>query len=240
MPKFACTCGYVISFVTIPCRYDGYVIRDDGSEAFYDRLTGDLAAFTEALAAGRRDDWIRQQCGENYPLDIGDDAVISDLIGFHECNYVLSIHQCERCGRIWLQDPRRENRYTAFVPEGEWRGALEVPPDGFVGYPDGQDLFGGVLQTVDHTGTTARVLVKMEDGSVRTVGFEGVHFVAWHKQRKGCVRYLSEWTALPPLRRFVFDAQGGGTAEPLLEVTAERMELLGTITGDRNSSRSPS
>jgi hypothetical protein len=37
---------------------------------------------------------------------------------------------------------------------------------------------------------------------------------------------LSEWTAAAPLRRFMFDSQGGGDAEPLVEVIAERLEFL--------------
>jgi hypothetical protein len=142
------------------------------------------------------------------------------------CILILCIHQCERCGRVWLQNARRENRYTAFVPEGKWRGALEVPADSFVGYPEGQDLFGGVVQSVEHTGTTARVVIEAENNGLRVVEFEGVASVDWYRERKGLIRYLSEWTAPTPLRRFVFDSQGGGDAEPLVEVIAERLEFL--------------
>src|SRR5689334_2367111 len=35
MPKFQCACGKIISFVTIPCRYDAWVIRDQKSGVMY-------------------------------------------------------------------------------------------------------------------------------------------------------------------------------------------------------------
>lgn len=221
MPSFGCSCGYRISLSSIPCRYDGWVVRDHRSDEFYDGLIRDLTDFVRAVAAGRRDTWVSERFQDPHPAQRRDDSIISDLITQHESRYHISIHQCERCGRLWLEDPSGENRYSPFLPEREWRGALEVPAEGFVGYLPDQDLFEGTITAVEHDDATARVEIRMEDGSRRILYFEGVASVVWHQERGREVRYLAEWQATPPLRRFVLDV----CAEPLVELLAERVEM---------------
>ena len=112
-----------------------------------------------------------------------------------------------------------KNVWVSYLPEGEWRGALEGKRDGFVGYPTDQDFFGAAIDSVEESGGTVRVVLKGEDDRLRHVMFQDVVSVVRHAgagdQR---VRFLSEWKMEPPHRRFVFDSADQHSV-PLLEIT---------------------
>ncbi len=228
MSKFACKCGYVIGFNRVPCRYDGEVIRDTGDEAVYDGATNQVANFIAAIQRGHRDEWLRRFYGERYYRDLlsqGNDSVVDDILIRHISPFALGIHQCERCGRLWLQRGPDENAWVSYLPEGDWRGALETPAKGFVGYVADQDFFGMYIEGMHQEEDTARVTLIGNESKSTEVTFTGVTAIRVHDgSTDRPVRFLSEWIDAMPLRRFLFDSNFQNS-EPLLEVTAQEVRL---------------
>ncbi len=222
MSTFGCRCGNRIYFNVVPCRYDGEVFRDTGTEVAYDTATKQMADFFATIQEGRRDDWLRQFYSYGSTFEITDDSVVSEIMDRHFGPLALGIHQCERCGRVWLQRPGKEY-FTPYLPEGDWRGALETPSEGFMGYIEGQDFFGMRIVDVRQKEGLAWVTL-IGDGDSRTeVAFTGVTAVRLHDGATDKrVRFLSEWADALPLRRFLFDSTDQHI-EPLLEVTAREV-----------------
>jgi hypothetical protein len=218
----------VIGFNVVPCRYDAAVIREQGDELVYRAITRAVADFIAAVRENRRDEWLRHFYGELFPIE--DASVVHDILTGHLGEYTLGLHQCERCGRIWLQDGSGDNRYHPYLPgTDEWRGALEVPAPGFVHYVAGQDFFGWRIGEVRQQGDTARVILHNADKAPREVVFTGVAtaVVPPHTSGEPTVRFLSEWESVsPPLRRFVFDSTSQ-SYRVLLEVMAREIGFDG-------------
>ena len=74
----------------------------------------------------------------------------------------------------------------------------------FVGYIPEPDVHDGIILRVQHDNATARVLVKVYDGHLYAFNFEGVKYLHNIKAEGMMLYSLTEMTAVPPLRRFVF------------------------------------
>ena len=222
MAKFWCTCGYVIGFNVSPCRYDASVFRQQDEDAVDNKITREITEYLAFVAEGRRDEWIKQYYGDVFPLK--DASVVSDLVSRYQSDVTLAIHQCEQCGRLWLQEKTGENVYRSYLPEGPWRGALEAHTAEFVGYVDGQDFFGAAIAEVQQVSDEIRVILKRGTTESSTVTFSGVSAVRQYEREHKQVRFLSEWKDIPPLRRFIFD-RAEQSYEPLLEITAREVRL---------------
>ncbi len=234
MATFRCKCGYLIGFHVGSCRYDSSVMRDQGFESMEEARVREVTAFLASVREGHRAEWLKQVYGEAFPIE--DANVISDIVCKHDIDFALALHQCERCGRLWLQSKPGENVYASYRPEGAWRGALETPAEGFVGYVDGQDCFEacitGIVQEAE------QVYVRLQRGEAERflVTFFGVSAVERHGLENKRVRFLSEWASTPPLRRFVFDSTNE-SYEPLLEITAQEVRIGNSNAPLRERSR---
>lgn len=129
MSKMACLCRGIISDTLVPCPTEGWILRDQDQEDYQDAVGRDIALFFAAVRAGRRDAWIREFFSPQYPDEVGDAGVMTDIIGVHERRFTLSIAECERCGRLWVQRSPGENSYRSFVPdEPGYAGVLRSRP----------------------------------------------------------------------------------------------------------------
>jgi hypothetical protein len=69
MSKFACRCGYIISFNVVPCRYEGAVIPDSIEDGLYEAASHEISQFIDAVKENRRDDWLRLFYGDVFEID---------------------------------------------------------------------------------------------------------------------------------------------------------------------------
>lgn len=119
MSKLGCECGSVIYDQTDFIPYKGSIIRDQDDERVYDGIAADVAAFIEAVAQGRRDEWIGGYFRRGYP-PVDDESVVADIIARHVLKRRLTVYQCTGCGRIKIQEGSRSNMFSSFSPD-EWQ-----------------------------------------------------------------------------------------------------------------------
>jgi hypothetical protein len=124
MSKMACLCGGVISNTRCPCPTDGWILRDQDQEGYYDGTSRDIAAFIAAIQAGRRNAWIAEYFSPQYPNDVTDEEAIYDILAFHKRQLVLSVAECEQCGRLWVQREPGVNQYRSYSPDEPGYAAL--------------------------------------------------------------------------------------------------------------------
>lgn len=131
MSKMACLCGSVISNTLCPCPSEGWILRDEDQECYYDTASRDIAAFFAAIHSGRRIEWIADYFSPQYPSDESDESdetVIYDIIAHHRRQIVLALAECEKCGRLWIQCEPDVNQYRSYSPdEPGYAGVLQSP-----------------------------------------------------------------------------------------------------------------
>ena len=98
-------------------RTEAKIIGDAVYDEFQQHFTRDVAALLAAVRGNRRNEWLVETFGAVYPDDMPDAEVIADLLMVDFRRYALSIAECERCGRLWLQRRVDENSYRSFVPD---------------------------------------------------------------------------------------------------------------------------
>jgi hypothetical protein len=117
MSKLSCRCGATIRDHVIPSPTEAWLLRDLDQDAFRDGVARDVAAFFTAAREGRRDVWIEAYFSPEYPLDVGDESVVSDILGVHERRSRLSVAECAQCGRLWVQEEAGLNAYRSWSPD---------------------------------------------------------------------------------------------------------------------------
>lgn len=117
MSKMRCLCGGLISNVVCPCPTEGWILRDQDQDGFCDVTSRDIAAFLTAIQANSRNAWIAEYFSPHYPNDVSDQAVIYDIISHRKRQVVLSIAECEQCGRLWVQHMPEVNEYGSYLPD---------------------------------------------------------------------------------------------------------------------------
>ena len=117
MSKMACLCGGVISNGLCPCPTEGWILRDQDQEGCNERTSRDIAAFFEAIRGSRRNAWIAEYFSPQYPSDVSDEGIVYDIIAHHKRQFVLSVAECEQCGRLWVQRGPGVNQYCSYSPD---------------------------------------------------------------------------------------------------------------------------
>jgi len=120
-----CKCGNIISNIVFPCSTEGSIISQQNEEVLEREFVTEVKAFLSAVSSGRRDKWLVAKFGKDYPKDLSDADIILDLYTTTSDRYKLSIAECEKCGRIWIQETIGKNRYCSFSPDqGGYTGLL--------------------------------------------------------------------------------------------------------------------
>jgi len=117
MSKMACRCGGIIRDNLIPCPTEGWILRDQDQDVYYDLVCRDIAAFFSAVHAGRRDAWIVEFFSPQYPTKLGDQEIVHDILCRHRLPVLLSVAECEQCGRLWVQREPEVNAYRSYAPD---------------------------------------------------------------------------------------------------------------------------
>ena len=117
MSKMACLCGAVINNSLCPCPTEGWILRDQDQEGYYEGTSQDIAAFFAAIQSGRRSDWIAEYFTSQYPREVSEESIVHDIIAHHKRLLVLSVAECEQCGRLWVQRGPGVNQYRSYSPD---------------------------------------------------------------------------------------------------------------------------
>jgi len=134
MSKMTCRCGSVMSDTLVPCPTEGWILREQDSGEYYSAACRDIAAFFAAAHAGQRSAWIAEYFGRPYPTDASDEEAVSDILACHKRRVFLSVAECDRCGRLWVQRGPSVNSYVSYAPdESGYAGILRSESQGDLG-----------------------------------------------------------------------------------------------------------
>jgi hypothetical protein len=133
MSKFRCLCGHII---VDNGRFDhikGLVLRDQSFDVAHEQPSETVAEFIQAIAEGRRKEWVEKFYGRPY-FEISDSSLVFDIMSYARLRAGLDIYQCEACGRIYIErEPQQSSgSLRCFKPEdSDWRGtlAVQLPPE---------------------------------------------------------------------------------------------------------------
>jgi hypothetical protein len=117
MSQMACHCGGTIRNNMYPCPTEGWIVRDQNHEEFNDGMARDVVAFFAAVREGRRVEWIASYFSPQYPTEVSDEGIVSDILGVQEQLFHLSVAECEQCGRLWVQREPGINSYRSYAPD---------------------------------------------------------------------------------------------------------------------------
>ena len=116
MSKLACHCGAVISNVEYPSSTEGKIRTQEDYETYECRIEERIASFLVAVAEGTRENWIRTFFNPGYPLEVLDSEVTADIRTRFEIEFLLSMCECRKCGRLFIQKCPGKNEYVCFEP----------------------------------------------------------------------------------------------------------------------------
>ena len=126
MSKFFCQCGNVISNVVYPSPTEGYLFAQEDEDVFETEIEHQIASFIEAVENNRRNEWIGRFFTDDYPVELKNTSVISDIITKIKSEYTLRVCECENCGRIHVQEKPDLNRYVTYAPaDGKYLKTLK-------------------------------------------------------------------------------------------------------------------
>jgi len=93
--------------------YRGDIFKDQDIEALTDGIASDVAMHIEAALAGKRD-------GANHK------SAVRRIITPHCLKYMVTIYECEACGRLWVQRSTKSQEFASYIPElPETKGILK-------------------------------------------------------------------------------------------------------------------
>ena len=117
MSKMICRCGNIISDVVCPCPTEGTMIGQQSADKVDQEWTTKVAQFLEACRGGSREAWITRNLGEDYPTNSPDAEILDSILIFSQEPYLLSVAECDSCGRLHVQLAPGLNEYRSFAPD---------------------------------------------------------------------------------------------------------------------------
>lgn len=120
MSRLKCRCGHTIANTADNLAFAADIIPDQSFYEFSQRVSEMIDSLIEASKQGKRLEWIKSHftCPP-YPTDISESGMIHDLLTsqtYYDLN--KTIYQCEKCGRIWIEELDGD-RFYSFKPEYE-------------------------------------------------------------------------------------------------------------------------
>jgi hypothetical protein len=118
MSKFKCACGEVIYDQTDHLPYKGHLFADVDYFEIFNRISTDLAGYTQARKAGTERPWLTDYFGVEHAKDtaINDEDLIFTIIARQLPR--RNVYQCRKCGRLHVERNDDRMRLTSFVPDG--------------------------------------------------------------------------------------------------------------------------
>ena len=114
MARLGCKCGHIIFDTTDNLPFKAYFYTDQNMNERWN-LTDLVGEFIKAIKNNKRDEWIGNFWGDDYPKDMSDESYIADIwTRFHESQ----MYQCEKCNRLLVQKGNL-NQFISFVAEDD-------------------------------------------------------------------------------------------------------------------------
>ena len=123
MAKLGCYCGNVISNSASPNETTGCLLGDKSEETFFEYLgtiADDLVAHAQA---NKLDEWRQKYLDKEHPV-ASPGSMFYDLIYKRFSALSLEVWECDRCGRLWVQQDPRSQQLRGYAPDP---GTPEVP-----------------------------------------------------------------------------------------------------------------
>ena len=122
--KFQCKCGHLICDQTDSLPYKCDILPDDGWwDNFHWPIVLAMVDFANSIAAGDREGWLSRYFGSDYPRNLDDKSVVSDLIAAYTTK-LRQIYQCTECGSLFIRKTLG-GEFVMFKPVDEdWRDIL--------------------------------------------------------------------------------------------------------------------
>ena len=117
MSKLGCICGHTIRDQTDFIPYKASFIRDQDIESHSSYIEV-IDSFIKALKTGKRVQWLKNYFSADYPIDLSDANIISDIVSQYDLNFQGTLYQCENCGRVKIQI-QNTNHFASFTPEDD-------------------------------------------------------------------------------------------------------------------------
>ena len=117
MSKLGCPCGHVIVDQADALPFKAAIVRDQDAEALWMETTELLATFVAAVRDGNRAAWLAEHLSPEYPQDVDDAGVISDLLAGFQVRYSTVAYECEVCGRLLIRRAEALS-FVPFSPDG--------------------------------------------------------------------------------------------------------------------------
>ncbi|MBN2591626.1 MAG: hypothetical protein JXA96_17300 [Sedimentisphaerales bacterium] len=55
-----------------------------------------------------------------------DDDIIDDVSSIKIMDIARDVRECDKCGRVWFEEPRGSNKWVSYIPEnGKYNGLLK-------------------------------------------------------------------------------------------------------------------
>ena len=122
--KFRCECGHVIRDQTDDLPYKCDLLPDAG---YWDNIHQPIVKFAADLAAAIADDdrdgWITRTFGSDYPRNLDNASMLSDLLAATMTRAVTA-HQCTECGCLYISRSANDGFHCFRPVDDDWRGAI--------------------------------------------------------------------------------------------------------------------
>jgi hypothetical protein len=115
--QILCPCGETLSDTSDSLSYKGTVLPDAEYTAAFEAITEGMKAFSAAVAAGRREEWLTRQFGPGWPQDLPDADHLDEYVHDQIMRRSRLVYECWRCGRLLVQARRGDFQLVAFSPD---------------------------------------------------------------------------------------------------------------------------
>ena len=123
-----CPCGHETAENEPHSHRLGHIVRDQDMVTCFETPAAEVADFLRAIQEGRRQVWVEEFYGK-VGFDLQDGNIIQDILTRRHAQTLLTIFQCEECGRISIERSPSTFSFRSFEPESrDWRGALASRP----------------------------------------------------------------------------------------------------------------
>ena len=100
MAIYKCSCGH--SWSDLTGRYDGYICWQNSQMS--EQLAENMLAFCKANTNDDRSEWIAKFFGAQYPVEMSDTSVASDLAASISNDHASLVYRCPQCGSITVYE----------------------------------------------------------------------------------------------------------------------------------------
>ena len=117
MGKLGCVCGNVISDVACPNEVTGWILSDKSGEEFFNEIAAVVDDYLKHASDCKTAKWRKKYFNNIYPNDVSPGGMIHDVLTSKFFDLSLAAMECDKCGRIMIQQKPDINKYHGYIPD---------------------------------------------------------------------------------------------------------------------------